>query len=265
MQITTNDFKRRLLAGEPQIGLWVGLVDPVAAEICAGAGFDWLLIDGEHAPNDLRSVLVQLQVIGAYPTTALFRPVVGDVHLLKQYCDIGVQTFLIPMVDTAEQAARMVAAVRYPPRGVRGVGTGLARAARWNRVEGYFADADDQMCMLVQIESTRGLQNLEAIATTDGVDGVFIGPSDLAASMGLLGQADHPSVRAAVAAAIAQIVANGKAAGVLASAPAAVSAYLAAGATFVGVGSDTVLLANATQQAAASFRALANGQTSPSS
>jgi 4-hydroxy-2-oxoheptanedioate aldolase len=159
----------------------------------------------------------------------------------------------------------MVAAVRYPPRGVRGVGTGLARAARWNRVEGYFADADDQMCMLVQIESTRGLQNLEAIATTDGVDGVFIGPSDLAASMGLLGQADHPSVRAAVAAAIAQIVANGKAAGVLASAPAAVSAYLAAGATFVGVGSDTVLLANATQQAAASFRALANGQTSPSS
>lgn len=265
MQITTNQFKQRLLAGDTQIGLWVGLVDPVAAEICACAGFDWLLIDGEHAPNDLRTVLVQLQVIAGYPTPALVRPVVGDVHLLKQYCDIGVQTFLIPMVDTAEQAARMVAAVRYPPHGIRGVGTGLARAARWNRVENYFARADEEMCLLVQIESTRGLENLDAITTTDGVDGVFIGPSDLAASMGLLGQSDHPSVRTAVQDAIVRIVANGKAAGVLASAPAAASAYLAAGATFVGVGSDTVLLAQATAQTASSFRALADGESARSS
>ena len=253
MRIPTNDFKRRLLAGETQFGLWSGLVDPVAAEICAGAGFDWLLIDGEHAPNDVRSVLVQLQAIAASPTQAIVRPVAGSTHLLKQYCDIGVQTFLIPMVETAEQAAQMVAAVRYPPAGVRGVGTGLARAARWNRVEQYFTTSDQQMCVLVQIESAAGLEQLGAIAATEGVDGVFIGPSDLAASIGFLGQPEHPTVRTAVETAIQQIVAGGKAAGVLATNPDLARSYVATGARFVGVGTDTLLLAKATQQLAASF------------
>jgi 4-hydroxy-2-oxoheptanedioate aldolase len=259
MQIPTNDFKRRLLGGETQIGLWSGLVDPVAAEICAGAGFDWLLIDGEHAPNDVRSVLTQLQAIAAYPTQAIVRPVVGDVNLLKQYCDIGVQTFLIPMVESAEQAARMVAAVRYPPAGVRGVGTALARAARWNRVEDYFGSANREMCVLVQIETPRGLDEIDGIATTEGVDGVFIGPSDLAASLGLLGQPAHPTVRSAVEGAITRIVGHGTAAGVLAVVPDLARSYLAAGATFVGVGTDTVLLANATQQLAASFTTKPDG------
>jgi 4-hydroxy-2-oxoheptanedioate aldolase len=253
MQIPTNAFKRRLLAGETQYGLWSGLVDPVACEICAGAGFDWLVIDGEHAPNDVRSTLIQLQAVAPYATQAIVRPVHGDANLLKQYCDIGVQTFLIPMVETAEQAARMVAAVRYPPAGVRGVGTGLARAARWNRVGDYFTTADQQMCVLVQIETERGLSELDAIATTDGVDGVFIGPSDLAASMGFLGQPGHATVRAAVDSAIQHIVGHGRAAGVLAVTGELAHAYAAAGATFIGVGVDTVLLATATQQLAASF------------
>jgi 4-hydroxy-2-oxoheptanedioate aldolase len=253
MQMPSNEFKRRLLAGEMQFGLWSGLVDPVAAEICAGAGFDWLVVDGEHAPNSVRSVLVQLQTIAAYPTQAIVRPVIGDVNLLKQYCDIGVQTFLIPVVESSEQAARMVAAVRYPPHGVRGVGTGLARAARWNRVDDYVTSADREMCVLVQVETADGLDQLEAIASTDGVDGVFIGPSDLAASLGYLGRPEHPTMRATVGDAIARIVATGKAAGVLSATPDVVRDYVGRGATFVGVGTDTVLLAKATQQLAAAF------------
>jgi 4-hydroxy-2-oxoheptanedioate aldolase len=253
MQMPINEFKRRLLAGDTQFGLWSALVDPVAAEICAGAGFDWLVIDGEHAPNSPRSVLMQLQAIAPYPTQAIVRPVVGDLNLLKQYCDIGVQTFLIPMVETAEHAARMVAAVRYPPHGIRGVGTGLARAARWNRIDDYVTSADREMCVLVQVETADGLEQLDAIASTDGVDGVFIGPSDLAASLGLLGQPEHPTIRATVGDAIGRIVAAGKAAGVLTATPDVVRDYVARGATFIGVGSDTVLLAKATQQMAASY------------
>jgi 4-hydroxy-2-oxoheptanedioate aldolase len=252
MQITTNEFKRRLLAGDTQFGLWVALVDPIAAEISAGAGFDWLLIDGEHAPNDVRSVMVQLQVVAA-SVPAIVRPVVGETNLLKRYCDIGVQTFLIPMIESTEQAASVVAAVRYPPDGVRGVGTGLARAARWNRVDDYLTTANREMCVLVQVETARGLEHLDEITATAGVDGVFIGPSDLAASLGFIGQSDHPTVRAAVEAAIARIVATGKAAGVLAATPDLARGYLASGATFVGVGSDTVLLARATQQLAATY------------
>jgi len=256
MELPTNHFKRRLLAGEPQIGLWVGLVDPAAVEIVAGAGFDWLVIDGEHAPNDLRSVLVELQVIAAYPSTsAIVRPVIGDINLIKQYCDVGAQTLIVPMVETGEQAARMAAAVRYPPHGIRGLGTGLARAARWNGIEGYVTRANGEMCLLVQVETVRGMDHLDEIIHTGGVDGVFIGPADLAASMGLIGQPDHPSVREAVGAAIERIRAAGKGAGVLAP-PALAQEYLTRGASFVAIGTDTMLLANAARQLATSFPAV---------
>ena len=195
----TNTFKQALKAGTPQIGLWASLADPYIAEALATAGFDWLLIDAEHAPNDLRSVLAQLQAVGSaasftaspHPTHAIVRPPIGDVVMIKQYLEIGAQTLLIPMVDTAEQAARMVAATRYPPRGVRGVGSAGARSSRWSGIPGYVHGADAETCLLVQVETTTGLANLAEIAAVEGVDGVFFGPADLSASMGLLGQPTH--------------------------------------------------------------------------
>ena len=161
-----------------------GLADPVCAEICAGAGFDWLVIDGEHAPNDVRSVLAQLQAVAPYPVHPVVRPLSGDVNLIKQMLDIGAQTLLIPMVESAAQARQLVSAMRYPPEGIRGIGAALARAARWDRIPNYVHEANAQMCLLVQVETRKGLENLEAIAGVEGVDGVFIGPADLSAAMG---------------------------------------------------------------------------------
>lgn len=248
-----NPFKAALARQEPQIGLWLGLADPYCAEVCAGAGFDWLLVDGEHAPNDVRSTLSILQALAAYPVTPVVRPVVGETWLIKQYLDLGVQTLLIPMVETAEQARALVAATRYPPRGVRGVGSALARASRWNAVPDYLTRADDQICLLVQIESRAGLTNLDEIAAVDGVDGLFIGPADLSASLGHLGQPGHPEVQAAIADAVRRIRAAGKAAGILQSAEAQARAALESGCTFVAVGVDTSLLAGAASALAGRF------------
>ncbi|MEF2279156.1 4-hydroxy-2-oxoheptanedioate aldolase [Deinococcus sp. YIM 134068] len=248
-----NGFLRALRARELQVGLWSALADPYCAEVCAGAGFDWLLIDGEHAPNDVRSTLSQLQALAAYPVAPIVRPPVGETWLIKQYLDLGVQTLLIPMVESAEQARALVAATRYPPRGIRGVGSALARASRWNRVPDYLHRADDEMCLLVQVETRRGLENLGEITAVEGVEGVFIGPADLSASLGHLGQPDHPEVRAAIEAAIAQIVASGRAAGILSSDEAQAREYIALGCTFVAVGVDVTLLARATGDLAARF------------
>ncbi|WP_050920657.1 4-hydroxy-2-oxoheptanedioate aldolase [Deinococcus gobiensis] len=248
-----NPFKAALARQEPQIGLWLGLADPYPAEICAGAGFDWLLVDGEHAPNDVRSTLGILQALAAYPVTPVVRPVVGETWLVKQYLDLGVQTLLIPMVETAEQARALVAATRYPPRGVRGVGSALARASRWNAVPDYLTRADDQICLLVQIESRAGLANLDEIAAVQGVDGLFIGPADLSASLGHLGQPGHPEVQTAIADAVRRIRAAGKAAGILQSGEAQARAALDAGCTFVAVGVDTSLLAGAASALAGRF------------
>ena len=250
-----NRFKRALAAGTPQIGLWAALADAYVTEVLAGAGFDWLLLDGEHAPNDLRSLLVQLQSIAAYAAThAIVRPPVGDTHLVKQLLDIGVQTLLIPMMETAEQAERMVAAMRYPPAGVRGVGSALARASRWNRVPSYVHCADDEMCLLVQVESRIGLANLDAIAAVNGVDGVFIGPADLSASLGHLGAPGHPEVVAAIDDAIVRIRHAGKAPGILAFDEVLVRRYLDAGCRFVAVGADATLLARGAEALAAKFK-----------
>lgn len=249
-----NEFKLALQGGKPQVGLWLGLTDPYSAEICAGAGFDWLLVDGEHAPNDVRSILSILQALAPYPLTPVVRPPVAERHLIKQYLDLGVQTLLLPMIDTAAQAREVVAATRYPPHGTRGVGSALARASRWNAIPDYLSRADNEVCVLVQVETKEALQNLNEILAVDGVDGVFIGPADLSGSLGHLGNPGHPDVLAAIEDALTRIVSTGKAAGILSSDEKAVRRYLELGATFVAVGVDTSLLARAARDLAAKFR-----------
>ncbi|HYH23167.1 MAG TPA: 4-hydroxy-2-oxoheptanedioate aldolase [Azospirillum sp.] len=254
MDLPTNAFKRALAEGRTQFGLWLGLADPYCAEIAAGAGFDWLLIDGEHAPNDVRSVLAQLQAVAPYPNHPIVRPVAGDTAVIKQMLDIGAQTLLVPMVESAEQAAALVAATRYPPHGVRGVGAALARASRWNAVARYLNRAEEEICLLVQVESRRGLDNLDAIAAVAGVDGVFFGPADLSASLGFIGEPGNPVVKAAIEDGIARVAAAGKAPGVLATDEALARGYVAKGARFVGVGVDTTLYARAAGSLAALYR-----------
>jgi 4-hydroxy-2-oxoheptanedioate aldolase len=251
--MSRNPFKAGLARREKQIGLWLSMAQPYSAEVCATAGFQWLLIDGEHAPNDVRSTLAQLQAVAAYPGHAVVRAVGGDPQLIKQLLDIGVQTLLVPMVETAEQAATLVAATRYPPGGFRGVGAAVARASRWGARRDYLHVADDEVCLLVQAESKTALANLERICDVDGVDGVFIGPADLAASMGHRGNPGHPEVRSAIDAAIATIVTKGKAAGTLTGDVALARHYLELGASFVAVGIDVTLLAQSARKLAGEF------------
>ncbi|KMN22163.1 4-hydroxy-2-oxoheptanedioate aldolase [Pseudomonas helleri] len=254
MDMPINTFKLRLQSGEAQIGLWLGLADPYCAELAANAGFDWLLIDGEHAPNDLRGMLGQLQAVAPYPSHPVIRPVIGDTALIKQVLDIGVQTLLVPMVESADQARELVRAIHYPPNGVRGVGSALARASRWNSIPGYLDNADEQMCLLVQIENREGLANLDAIASVEGVDGVFIGPADLSASMGYRGNPGHPEVQAAIEDAIVRIQKAGKAAGILSADEKLARRYIELGAAFVAVGVDTTVLMRGLQTLAAKFK-----------
>ncbi len=255
MEIKQNTFKLALKnTARAQIGLWLGLTDPICAEICAGAGFDWLLIDGEHAPNDLRSILAQLQAIAPYPAHPIVRPVSGDVPLIKQLLDIGAQTLLIPMVETADQARLLVSAMRYPPVGIRGVGAALARASQWSRVTNYLQEANGQMCLLVQVETRLGLENLDAIAAVEGVDGIFIGPSDLSAALGHLGRPSHPDVQQAIETAIGRIRASGRAAGILTTDETQARRYLALGCNFVAVGLDGNLLMRSSQELASRFK-----------
>lgn len=253
MDMPRNVFKQMLGQRRLQVGLFVGLVAAYGMEVLATAGFDWLLIDGEHAPNNPASVLAQLQAAAPYPVQLVVRPVNHDVALIKQYLDIGAQTLLVPMVESVAEAAALVRATRYPPRGIRGVGTSLARAARWGGIKDYAKRADDEICLIVQIESRHGLANLDAILMVDGVDGVFIGPADLAASMGYLGQSGHPEVKAAIEDALARIAAGGKAAGVFVTEPKLARHYRDCGASFIAVGADTSLLRNAAARLAASF------------
>jgi 4-hydroxy-2-oxoheptanedioate aldolase len=263
MHTPINSFKQALAQGEAQIGLWLGLANAYTAEILAGTGYDWLLVDGEHAPNDLRSILHQLQAIasassalppGARAPHAIARVPVGDTALIKQYLDIGAQTLLVPMVDTPEQAQQLVRATRYAPEGVRGMGSALARSSRWQAYPRYVHEANQQVCLLVQAETVEAMANLDAIAATPGVDGVFIGPADLSASMGHPGNPGHPDVQAAIHDGITRILRAGKAPGILATNEAQARQWLAAGALFVAVGVDTMLLTSAAQTLLARFR-----------
>jgi len=243
-------------ATRPLPGMWVCSGSALVAEICAGSGLDWLLIDAEHSPNSLTSVLAQLQAVHGYPVTPVVRLPAGDTVLIKQYLDLGAQNLLIPMIDTAEQAAEVAAAVSYPPAGVRGVGAAFARGARWGRVPDYLNNAGDTISLFVQIESAQAVGNVNAILATEGIDGIFCGPSDLAASMGLLGQQEHPDVVAAVEQCIAAGQAAGKPVGVNAFSPDRAQAYLATGARFILVGADVTLLARGSEALADKYLAV---------
>lgn len=253
MNLPRNEFKHAILSGRQQIGLWVSLASAYATEVVAGAGFDWILIDGEHSPNDPITVLPQLQAAAAYPVSAIVRPAWNDKVLIKRYLDIGAQSLLIPYVQTVEEAAAAVAAIRYPLRGVRGVAS-ATRASRFGRVSDYLARAEDELCLLVQIETRQGLDNLEAIAGLDGIDGVFIGPADLAAGLGHLGEQGHPEVQAAIQDAVRRIRACGKPAGILTPDEATARRYMQWGTTFTAVGLDVAILAREAEKLAAKFK-----------
>ena len=249
-----NPFKTALAAGQPQIGLWLSMAEPYLAEVAATARYDWLLIDGEHAPNDLRSTLAALQAIQGHPEShAVVRVPHDGTALIKQVLDIGAKTLLVPMVDTAAQARAIAAATQYPPRGVRGVGSAVARSSLWTARADYMDVADDDICLLVQAETVTAMRNLREICAVDGVHGIFIGPADLSASMGHRDNPGHPEVQAAIESAIATIVASGKAAGILTSDPALAEGYLRLGCTFVAVGVDVLLFAHAARQLRARF------------
>jgi 4-hydroxy-2-oxoheptanedioate aldolase len=253
MQMPRNAFKAAIQAGKQQVGLWVSLASAYSTEIVAASGFDWLLIDGEHSPNDPPIVLQHLQAVEPYPVSAIVRPAWNDKVLVKRYLDIGAQSLLIPYVQTQEEAQAAVAAVRYPPRGVRGV-AGTTRASRFGRVPDYVKHADAELCLLVQIETRLGLDNLEAIARTDGIDGVFIGPADLAAGLGHLGNMQHAEVQKAIEDALKRIRACGKPAGILSTDEAATRRYIEWGTTFTAVGVDAMILAKETEKLAKAFK-----------
>ena len=249
-----STFRDALAAADrPLIGMWLSTGTTLNAEICAGSGIDWLLIDMEHGPNTVVSVQQQLQVIAAYRVPTIVRVPVNDPVIIKQVLDAGAQNLLVPMVGSAAEAQAAVAAVRYPPEGVRGVGSGLARSGRWGRVAGYVPNASDTVSLFVQIESADAVDAAADIAAVDGVDGVLVGPADLAASMGVPGQQSHPEVLAAVHRVFEAVSAAGKKVGVNAFDPAGADAYLAAGAHFLSASADVTILARGAEALAARF------------
>jgi 2-keto-3-deoxy-L-rhamnonate aldolase RhmA len=244
MPAPTNRLKRALQAGETQIGIWSSLASHITVEIIAGAGFDWVLLDTEHAPNELTMVHRQLQAVaaaGQQAASAVVRPAWNDAVIFKRLLDVGVQSFLVPYVQTAEEAERAVAATRYPPEGVRGVAVNT-RASLYGRAKDYYRSTHEEICLFLQIETHTALDNLEAIAAVDGVDAVFIGPADLAASMGHLGNTQHPEVQAAIDAGFAKLKAMGKPAGYLTNNEAEARRRVAQGLDFVGVANDTTIV-----------------------
>lgn len=253
MDLPVNRFKKAIAAGRQQIGLWVSLANPYSTEIVAGSGFDWLLLDGEHSPNDPTTILPQLQAAAPYPVSTVVRPAWNDKVLIKRYLDIGAQSLLIPYVQDEQEAVAAVEAVRFPTRGARGV-AGLTRATGFGRVPDYSKRAEQELCLLVQIETRQGLDNLEEIARTDGIDGVFIGPADLAAGLGHLGEQGHPEVQAAIQDAIKRIRACGKPAGILTPDEATARRYMEWGTIFTAVGLDAGILARESEKLAAKFK-----------
>ena len=253
MDMPINALKHNLQAGKVQTGCWVSLASHASAEICAGAGFDWILIDTEHAPNELHMVHHQLHAAAAYPTSVVVRAAWNDTVVIKRLLDLGVQTLLLPNVQNEAEARRAVAAVRYPPRGVRGVSTS-SRANRFGRVKDYFQRGEAEICLILQVETRSALAQIEQMGAIDGVDGLFIGPQDLAADFGHLANPAHPDVQAAIADAIPRIKKTGKAAGILAFVEADAKKWIEHGARFVAVTSDQFLLARETAAVAAKYK-----------
>src|SRR5436190_12026640 len=252
-QVPVNLFKQAVREGRPQIGFWSSICSNLAAEVIGGSGFDWILVDTEHAPNELPIVFSQLQALVGGTAAPVVRPAWNDTILFKRFLDIGAQNFLVPYVQTAEEARAAVAATRYPPQGIRGVAV-THRANRYGRVKDYFRRANEEICLMLQIETRQALQNLEAIAAVEGVDGLFIGPSDLAAALGHLGDNGHPEVRAAIEDAFQRIRKAGKAPGILSPLEADARHWQSLGCVVLAVGSDSGLLARHSEELAAKFR-----------
>jgi len=253
MELPENTFKAALLARRQQIGLWCSLPGGVLGELLAGCGFDWMVVDTEHSPTDLPTVQTMLQAAAPYPTHACVRPGGQDPVEIKRLLDIGAQTIIVPQVQDAAQARAAVAAVRYPPEGIRGV-AGITRASRFGMIPDYAARAASEICLIVQVETVAAVDRIEEIAAVDGVDGIFVGPSDLAGSMGLVGQSGHPRVRAAVLEAVGRIVAANRPAGVLTQDPGFTADLIEAGTTFTAVGVDIALLRDGARQLAARWK-----------
>lgn len=254
MEMIRNRLKADLLEGKRQVGCWMSLGSHVAAEICASAGFDWVLIDMEHAPNDVPQVLHLLQAAAAYPPSIMVRAYWNDTVLIKRLLDLGVQSLLLPNVQTVDEAKRAVEAVRYPPRGIRGVSAN-SRSNRFGRIKDYFKRADDELCLMVQIETRQAVDNLEKIAAVDGIDGLFIGPQDLAADLGHLGNPGHDEPRAAMADVLKRIDKTGKVPGILAFVEKDAKHWISHGARFVAVTGDSFLLARSTESVVSAFKA----------
>jgi 4-hydroxy-2-oxoheptanedioate aldolase len=253
MELMRNNFKKAIAEGRVQIGLWSSLCSNIGAEVLADAGFDWILLDGEHSPNDVPSTMSQMQALVGGTASSIVRPAWNDAVMIKRILDIGAQTILVPYVQNAEEAKRAVAAVRYPPAGIRGVASST-RANHYGRVNNYLKLADSEICLLVQVETRPALGELEAIAKVEGVDGVFIGPSDLAASLGHIGNPAHPEVQAALEDAVKRLKAVGKAAGILTLSEEEARRYIGWGYTFVAVGSDIGLLGRGADALAKKFK-----------
>ena len=245
MPAPENRLKRALAAGQMQCGVWLDLASPTVAEIASYAGFDWCVIDAEHGPSDIPLILAQLQAINGAPSVPVVRVPVGQPHLLKQVLDLGVQSVVVPLVEDARQAADLVRAVRYPPEGIRGAGAGVARASAYSGHSRYFGTANAEICLIVQAESRRAVENIDEIAATDGVDCVLVGPSDLAADLGVPEQLGAPEVQDAVAHLVSRTRAAGKAAGIFTLDPGDFARYAEMGVRFMAVGSDVVMLASA--------------------
>ena len=257
MQTPVNTFKKAMQEKRTQYGMWCSLLGPLTTEICAAAGFDWLLLDSEHTPNDLQNVMIQSQIIAGYPgVQAVARIPMGHGYvgqaLIKQYLDLGVQTLLVPMVETAEQARELVRCMRYPPDGIRGMAA--TRASGWGRMAGYAKEANREVCLLVQVETQEGVRNVDAIAATEGVDGVFIGPSDLSAAFGHVGDPWHPEMMKLHEDLFRRIRQAGKAIGILTLDEALARKHVEMGATFIAVGTDSNLMVKATSGLSAKFK-----------
>lgn len=253
MPAPKNKLKAALKAGQVQTGLWLSLANSYSAELLGDAGFSWLLIDGEHSPNDLQTIMQQLQVLRFSESSVLVRPPIGEPWLIKQLLDAGAQSLLIPMVDNREQAEMLAKAVRYPPRGIRGVGAGSARASHFGYIADYTATADEEILLILQVESLKAVEAIDDIASVDGVDCVFIGPSDLSADMGFLGNPYALEVQAVIEGAIERILKHGKAVGVYMANADYAKRYIELGATFIAIGSDAALLSQAARQVQALY------------
>ncbi len=253
MELPKNRFKSALQAGRAQIGLWSSLSSSYTVEVIAGAGFDWLLLDMEHSPNDLESLLGQLQAAAPYPAHPVVRVPWNDMVAIKRVLDVGAQSLLVPYVSTADEAAAAVAYTRYPPRGVRGV-AGSTRATRFGRIKDYARRAADEISLLVQVETTQALENIEAICAVDGIDGVFIGPADLHASFGYPGEIANAAVKPRIDEAVRRIRKTGKAPGILTPSEPDARHWLECGALFVAVGADVGILARGAEALAAKFK-----------